>query len=202
MFFKFLRFLPVSLLAFFIAFPNALAEDSVKKEEKSPLSWSKRTVKKHPSLKIKSAVKNFNSNSSKKWKIRYNPLTGAPESIMEGRFKKRYPGRNPKERARAFLKDNAEMLNINTANLKEDKNNSFFGLNHVRYQQYYKGLPVEFSYTKVHIEEDGTVAGYQSSYNSDLDIDIVPSISAAQALQTASSDAGTTIKMSSHTLSG
>lgn len=176
------------------------AENTVVKTKKSPLAWSQRPEKRVPAANVKAAVKRFNDSNGKNWKVRYNPLTGSPESMMDGRSSKRYYGKNPNLRARSFLNENSEMLNINTDNLKEAGENSFLGINHVRYQQYYKGLPVEFTYTKVHMEEDGTITGYQSSYDPTIDIDINPSISVAQALQTASSDSGSTIKISSHTL--
>lgn len=168
--------------------------------EKSPLSFSMRSHKTDPSAKVVESVQKFSRANGGKWRVRYNPHTGSPESLMWGRSSKLYRKSSPKNNADDFLVDNAAMLNIDTSTLKSDLVRTNMGTNHVRYQQYYKGLPVEFSYTKVHIDSDGVVTGYQSIYDKDLTLDINPKISVAQAMQTASDHAGSTIKISSYTL--
>lgn len=193
-------FRPLFILGLMFSFASGAYAENQVKAENSPLSWSKRSVRKGPSAATKAAVSKFSSENGHNWTVRYNPLTGAPESLMNGRSSKRYRGRLTRERATSFLEDNAAMLDIDPSALKAAGETSFLNTEHVRYQQYYKGLPVEFTYTTVHLQADGTVTGYQSSYNSSLEIDIVPTVSVAQALQTAGSDAGSTIRISSHTL--
>jgi len=186
-------------VALFMAIPHEASAAGIFARS-TPLDWSHRTQKKAPDVKTRNAVRKFSEKNGNKWTVRYNPQTGAPESLMRGKSSKRYPGRKSRDRSDLFLKENAEMLNIDVSSLKEAGETSFFGMNHLRYQQYYKGLPVEFSYTKVHMTEDGEVTGYQSSYNKDIDLDINPSVSAAQAIQTAGAVSGMSIRVSSHTL--
>ena len=186
-------------VALFMAVPHEASAAGIFARS-TPLDWSHRTQKKTPDVKTRNAVRKFSEKNGNKWTVRYNPQTGAPESLMHGKSSKRYHGRKNRDGSDLFLKENAEMLNIDVSSLKEAGETSFFGMNHLRYQQYYKGLPVEFSYTKVHMTEDGEVTGYQSSYNKDIDLDINPSVSAAQAIQTAGAASGMSIRVSSHTL--
>lgn len=200
--FGFIKVAFVAVISLFVFMPQAAAKgvfDTYKNKVKTPLDWSQRQEKKAPDSKTREAVKKFSDENGKNWTVRYNPQTGAPESIMNGRSSKRYFGK-VKDRSDAFLKDNSSMLGIEPSNLKKDGENSFLGMSHVRYQQYYKGIPVEFSYVKVHMDDSGEVTGYQSSYNKEISVDINPAITLAQAMQAANADAGAVIRVSSHSL--
>ena len=62
------------------------------------------------------------------------------------------------------------------------------GHRHVLYRQTYRGLPVEFTRVKVHMNDDGSVIGLNSSYEPGLTLDVVPAVAAEDAKRAAEAD--------------
>ena len=165
----------------------------------SPLSYSLRPVTRAPAASTLAAFRKFSAANGGKWKVRYSPSTGRPESMMGAQTSARYSG-TPAQASAAFLAANSALLQVDTSTLRVAQSNMNLGMAHVQYQQYYKGLPVEFAYARVHVLDSGRVAGYQARFEPDIDISIVPSITAEQAAVSATSDLGAQLKVSSSTL--
>jgi len=156
------------------------AEAGQKTNSYIPFASGSRSFVKSPSAKDRAKLVKMTGSIGGDWTVSYSPVTGRPESIMGGRSTKKYTG-TAREGAGKFLSENAYALQIDTSSLKTDISRNFMGMSHVRYQQYYKGLPVEFSYVKVHIKDSGVIAGYQDSYSPDIDADVTPSVTELQA---------------------
>jgi hypothetical protein len=161
-----------------------------------PQATSMRKVMKTPAAPSLAAFSKFSVANGGGWKVRYNPRTALPESITGGRTTRAYRGA-PAAVAAAFLSENSALLGIDPAAIRPALSRSFAGMSHLQYQQYYKGLPVEFSNVRVHITESGRVAGYQSRFEPDLALSVEPSITKEQAVVSAITDAGYQLRISS-----
>ena len=111
----------------------------------------------------------------------YNAKPGRPS--LRGRFA-------PEEAARAFLSDAQRRLGIDPTQLRVLRRAGGKGHQHVLYEQTYKGLPVEFSRVKVHLDADGNVLGADSNYQTRLSLDVRPTVSASVAAYVVKRDAG------------
>ncbi len=154
----------------------------------SPLADSIRAVKNAPSAKSRAAFSKFAAKQGSGWKVRYSAATGLPEALTGGRTA-RYSGA-PEQAAVSFLQDNKDLLNVSTESLRLALKKSFLGVTHVQYQQYYKGIPVEFSYARVHVTSAGSVTGYQGRFDPSIDVNTVPAVGAAAAKAAAMSHLG------------
>ncbi len=154
----------------------------------SPLAYSMRPTRKLPSSSARTAFSRFAARQGKDWKVRYNPRTALPEAITGGRTR-RYSG-GPEQAAAAFFADNGALLKIDPAALRLALKKEMLGETHLQYQQYYQGLPVEFSYVRAHVTDSGEVAGYQARFEPEIELSVVPAVAAAQAVQAAVSDLG------------
>jgi len=174
---KYNKILISFLLLFFITFINASDFRKIRMQKISPFSDTLlRKSEKIPNYKSIELFRKFNINNSKEknWKIRFNPMTNIPEAIV-GDKTKSYSGK-PEEIFFKFLDENKDLLKVDYNNIKPFNNSYFAGITHLYYQQYYKNLPVEFSYVKMHINSNGEISGYQAKYYPDINIDINPSI--------------------------
>lgn len=90
----------------------------------------------------------------------------------------------------AFLAEKKADLGLDPASLLLERQSSGEGHKHLLYRQVFKGLAVEFARVKVHLGEDGSVIGFDSSYQALDGLDIKPTIGAAQAADVARRDAG------------
>ena len=160
----------------------------------SPLADSLREVRKTPALAAREAFRNFSKKQGKGWKVRYNPRTALPEALTGGRTT-RYPG-TPEQAAASFFEDNKELLKVETSALRLTMKKEFMGITHLQYQQYKDGLPIEFSYARVHISGDGAVSGYQGKFEPEITMNTTPGISGEAAAMIAVSDLGRQIRVS------
>ncbi|MDD2804522.1 MAG: FlgD immunoglobulin-like domain containing protein [Elusimicrobiales bacterium] len=189
---KTLKFLlPVTLLLLSAAGELAAAP---RERKPSPLASSLRQVRRTPSAATREAFRNFVKKQGKGWKVRYNPRTALPEAITGGRTA-RYPG-TPEQAAIAFFEDNKELLKVQPASLRLAHKKEFLGVTHLQYQQYKDGLPVEFSYARVHVSENGEVSGYQGRFEPELEFNTTPSISEQAAVMAARLDLGRQLAVS------
>lgn len=127
------------------------------------------------------------------------PTATAGQELFDGAAREynRKPGRpgdsgrfEPERAANAFLSDAQSKLGVDPAQLVVLSRTNGKGHQHVLYQQTYKGLPVEFSRVKVHLDPSGNVLGAQSSYQTRLDVDVRPSVAASVAAYAVKRDAG------------
>ncbi|MEW6012903.1 MAG: FlgD immunoglobulin-like domain containing protein [Elusimicrobiota bacterium] len=149
-------------------------------------------------MKTESAFKTFNKQNSKngKWKLRTNSY-GIP-SLLSGDKTKKYYG-DIKQISQAFLTENKELLGIDFNNLIPVNESYFLNTKHIEYRQIYKGIPVEFSYVKVHSNLEGEISLYSSRYFPYINLDINPNISIDYAKSIISMELGP-ISISSYSL--
>ncbi|HCC48596.1 MAG TPA: hypothetical protein DEQ38_10860 [Elusimicrobia bacterium] len=160
----------------------------------SPLTDSLRPVRKSPAPATREAFRAFVKKQGKGWKVRYNPRTALPEALVGGRTA-RYPG-TPEQAAAAFFEDNKELLKVDPSSLRLALKREFLGVTHLQYQQYKDGIPVEFSYARVHVTADGQVSGYQGKFEPGLALDTAPRITEQAAVMAASAELGRQLKVS------
>jgi len=160
----------------------------------SPLSDSLRKPAKSPSRAQRAAFNKFAAKHGRNWQVRYNPRTALPAALTGGKTV-RYPG-SAEQAAAAFFEDNKELLKIDPSALKLALKKEFNGVTHLQYQQYKNGLPVEFSYVRVHVTEAGEVRGYQGRFEPDLGLNTSPAISADAAAIAAVADIGAQLRVS------
>jgi len=139
------------------------------------------------------AFKKFSLKQGKDWRVRYNPRTAIPEAIIGGRTT-RYGG-SAEEAAAAFLSDNKDLLNVDFSQLRLAYKKEFMGTAHLNYQQFYKGLPVEFSYVRIHVDKDGAVSGYQAKFEPAISLSLIALISPDYAVSAALADLGHPLKI-------
>lgn len=96
----------------------------------------------------------------------------------------------PRQASDAFLLAKGAALGLDSSSLVFVTQSDGGSHKHVLYNETYKGLPVEFSTVKVHLDAAGAVTGVDSDFRGRLKINITPSITAAQAGAAAVSDAG------------
>ncbi|HAH31938.1 MAG TPA: hypothetical protein DCL44_06460 [Elusimicrobia bacterium] len=183
----------VLLLPLILCASAASAAGGRRAQKFSPLSDSMRQLKKTPSFATMEAFKKFSLTQGPGWRVRYNPRTALPEAIIGGRTL-RYSG-SPEEAAASFLSDNAALLDVDFAQLRLAYKKDFLGATHLNYQQFYNGIPVEFSYVRLHVDKDGAVSGYQSKYQPDINLSLVPLVSPAYAASAALADMGYPLKV-------
>ncbi|MBI4351491.1 MAG: hypothetical protein HY550_08640 [Elusimicrobia bacterium] len=166
----------------------------VRERRPSPLSDSMRQVRRTPAPAAREAFREFSRKQGRGWKVRYNPRTALPEALTGGRTA-RYPGA-PEQAAAAFFEENKELLKVEPAALRLVLKKEFMGLTHLQYQQYKDGLPVEFSYARVHVTAKGEVSGYQAKFEPDAPLSAVPAISGEAAVIAAQADLGRQLRVS------
>ncbi len=167
---------------------GALQAGSGRAQRLSPLSDSLRKVTKVPSAAAREVFRKFSARQGKGWQVRYDPRTALPESLEGGRTSG-YPG-TPEQAAMAFFSDNRDLLKVDPQALRLALKKEYMGVTHLQYQQYKDGLPVEFSYARVHISARGEVSGYQGRFEPDISVNTVPAISAGAAAAAAAADLG------------
>lgn len=151
-----------------------------------------------PDAESARAFGEFNKGNGGKWRIRYNPRTGAPEALVEGEARPRsYRAQSaaaalasPEATAAAFLREVAGLLKLDPADLVVEKVSRGDGHSHVLYSQRYRGLPVESSRVKVHVGPDGSIIGLHSRYEPGLTLDPTPAIPAQAAADAVLRDSG------------
>lgn len=173
---------------------EAAAAPAQKERRPSPLAASVRQVRRTPSAATRAAFSEFARKQGKGWKVRYSPRTALPEAITGGRTA-RYPG-TPEQAALAFFEENKALLKVEPSALRLTLKKDFMGLTHLQYQQYKDGVPVEFSYARVHVSAAGEVSGYQGRFEPDLQLNTVPAVSEQAAVMAVRADLGRQISVS------
>ncbi len=184
------RVLAAAVLLFAAALPAAAFRPSGNaKEEARRFSLNKltRSVRRPARPGLQTEFSRFNATHEGRWKMRVDPRTGLPEALVDGRTEPR--SGPPEAVARRFLREQRDLLGVDPDSLEVEKESKGDGHRHVLYRQKYRGLPVEFSRVKVHLNEDGSVTGMNSRYEADLNVNIRPQISAADAARAAEADA-------------
>lgn len=145
-------------------------------------------VRKTPAAASRRAFKDFNARAGGRWKLRFSERTGLPASLIGGA---EAPRSGPPDRAaRSFLNAHRDMLGVDADGLDLERQVKGQGLRHLLYRQRYRGLPVEFSAVKVHMAQDGTILGVDSTYEPSLSLQTTPAVSADAASAAAAADAG------------
>ena len=160
----------------------------------SPLAASLRQVRRVPSPAARAAFSEFARKQGRGWKVRYSPRTALPEALTGG-LTARYPG-TPEQAAMAFFAENKDLLKVDPAALRLTLKKEFMGVTHLQYQQYKDGVPVEFSYARVHVTADGAVSGYQGRFEPDLQLNTTPGVSEQAAVLAARADLGRQLAVS------
>jgi Zn-dependent metalloprotease len=186
------------LLAFIFLFSTGagqlFAASKVRARRPTPLSDSLRQVRKVPAQAVREAFHKFSQKQGKNWKVRYNPRTALPEALTGGRTA-RYSG-TPEQAAASFFEDNKELLKVEPSALRLSLKKEFMGITHLQYQQYKDGLPIEFSYARVHVSKNGEVSGYQGKFEPEVTLNTSPGISAEAAVMAVIADLGRQIRPS------
>ncbi len=140
----------------------------------SPLSYSLRPLRARPSAKRIKAFKDFKAKTSSRWKVRFNPRTALPESLAFGKTSS-YTG-SPEEIAEKFVKENKNLLSVDFSKLRLVLKRKALGVTHLMYEQFENDIKVEFSYVKLHIDENRQVIGYQSRFEPDIKVPSSPAV--------------------------
>lgn len=187
------RLLAAGLLALTCALPAAAVRPSGKAKSDAKrfgLNKLERRARRAPRAGIQGDFSRFNSRHAGRWKLRLDPRTGEPEALTEG---KTAPRSGPPEAvARQFLREQSALLGVDPATLQVETESRGKGHRHVLYRQTYRGVPVEFSRVKVHLDENGAVMGVNSNYEPDLRLSVTPAVSAADAARAAETDSAGT----------
>ncbi len=144
-----------------------------------------------PAARATRAFAAFNAAQGGRWKIRFSPRTGAPEALSEGAAAA--SGAAPPEAAASFLRETAEMTQVEPSDLREERRSRGSGMSHILYRQTYQGLPVEFAKVKVHLQDDGRVIGFNSSYEPGLALGVAPSLTSPQAFESVRREVGLSV---------
>lgn len=188
------KLLLLASFALLLSAPVELRAGPPREARPSPLADSMRPVRKAPAAETRAAFRKFVQKQGKGWRVRYNPRTGLPEAITGGKTA-RYPG-TPEQAALAFFEDNIELLKVQPSALRLVHQKKFMGVTHLQYQQYRDGIPVEFSYARVHVSDEGLVSGYQGKFEPELPLETVPAITEQAAAAAALADAGRQLRIS------
>ena len=187
--------MPALCLALLTAGWAALpAQARTRVQKVSPLSDSLRKARKSPSRERRAAFNKFAGRHGRNWQVRYNPRTALPEAITGGRAAG-YAG-SPEQAAAAFFAANKDLLGIDPSALELRLRKDFAGVAHLQYQQYKDGLPVEFSYARVHVTASGEVLGYQAKFEPELTLNTAPLVSADAAVIAARAHLGRGLSVS------
>jgi|CXWL01.1.fsa_nt_gi Zn-dependent metalloprotease len=163
--------------------PSANAREEAKRFGLNRLS---RPLLRAPDPAAMSAFSNFNAASGGRWNLRFDPRTGMPAALSEGRTAPR--AGTAASVSRRFLEEQRSFLGVDPAALQISRQTQGEGQRHVLYRQTYRGLPVEFASVKVHMADDGSVIGLNSTYEPNLVMGATPAVDGAAAARAAESD--------------
>lgn len=189
------KLVPALCLALLTAGWAALpAQARTRVQKVSSLSDSLRKTRKAPSRERRAAFNKFAGKHGRNWQVRYNPRTALPEALTGGKAAG-YAG-TPEQAAAAFFAANKDLLGLDVSALELRLKKEFGGVTHLQYQQYKDGLPVEFSYARVHVNASGEVLGYQAKFEPEIPVNTTPVVSADAAVTAARADLGRNMSVS------
>ncbi|MBI4060407.1 MAG: hypothetical protein HY403_03155 [Elusimicrobia bacterium] len=185
------RGLAAVILVLVAALPAAAVRPTARAREEAKrfgLNKLDRAARRSPRAGVKNEFSRFNAAHEGRWRLRFDPRTGAPAALSDGRTAPRAGA--PAAVARRFLQEQGALLGVDPNDLQVEKETRGSGHRHVLYRQLHRGVPVEFARVKVHLGEDGAVLGVNSTYEPDLNLSLTPAISASEAARAAESDSG------------
>jgi len=144
-----------------------------------PVSQAARPLKRSPSAADLQTFSDFRQKTSTGWRVRYSPLSGAPEALIGG-SNLNYSGA-PQTAALKFISDNAAMLKVDVSKISAYKSARVLGINHLYFKQYQDGIPVENSSVKVHIKDNGDILYYTAKYIPSITVSLTPTTDEASA---------------------
>ncbi len=136
------------------------------------------------------AWEQFKNQHGQTWTVRWHKKTGTPRIIYQGTTS---PYRGiPRAAARTFLQEMRTLFKMKPAlsDLKFVRTREDRGIQHVKFQQTYKGLHIEGAEYLVHIRADGRVDMANGVYYPHIEAPVQPDISGEQAMQIARDDLG------------
>ncbi len=137
---------------------------------------------------VSTAFATYFENPLKAKTVLINPTTQAPKFVSG--FKTDSMGKDSQKAAKEFLQQHFDYLKIDTLMLGNVEEIEIGNMNHVKFQQIYKAIPVERAEILVHMTTKGKIVGLSSNYQPDLDLDVTPKITADKALSTVMQDLG------------
>ncbi len=183
------RSLIAAVLLLAAALPAAAVKPTTRAKEEARrfgLDKLERRDRRAPRPDTVKEFSNFNRRQGGHWRLRFDPRTGAPEALIDGRSE---PRSGPAaDVSRRFLQEQKDFLGMDPATLQVEKETKGEGHRHVLYRQTYRGIPVEFAGVKVHLDDAGSVMGVNSTYEPDLSLSVNPTVSASDAVRTAETD--------------
>lgn len=163
--------------------PSARAKEEAKR---FGLNTLERKAQRAARKNLKKDFSRFNATHEGRWKMRIDPRTGEPAALSEGRTA---PRAGPAAAvSKAFLREQKALLGVDPESLEVEKESKGDGHKHVMYRQLHRGVPVEFARVKVHMDDNGSVIGANSTYEPDLSVNMTPTVSAAEAVRAAETD--------------
>ena len=191
-----MKFLVIAL------FTVSLHSNDFKRERTSyysPLSYTvnikeKERIGKKISTEIKTKIatlEKLNREKSKKnkWNFKLHPFTNTISMISGDTTSKRYYG-SIDEAAKNFLTENYDILNVDVNSLRKIVERDFINTSHIYYIQTYNNIDVEFSYVKVHRNQNNEITHYSARYYRDIEADVNPTISLEHAISKIKDDIG------------
>ncbi len=128
----------------------------------------------------------FRDKYGKKWKMQYNSFSGAVKNIWG--YKTLSRTGKPEDAAKDFITQNHDLFKINFSHLNLKETIRHKNYRHIKYSQTYQGIPVERGNVLVHLLTDNSIVGVNSSYFTDIDLEVKPRISKESALDLVKSD--------------
>ncbi len=171
------------IIAFIIPLINGYAADKTVKIIRSSTNIFNNIRK---NTRAGSAFKKFNSGYNNKWKVKYNKISKKIERLFG--FSTKPLGGDLKEAGLIFLRQNRELFEIDTDALKFISQKEIHKFIHVSYKQYYKDIPIENGFIKMNYLKDGRLIHVKSKYVYDIDLPVVPNISARAGITRALQD--------------
>ncbi len=148
-----------------------------------------------PDAAQRAAKDAFTARHGNTWFIRWNETTGTPASIFWGKTQP-FEG-TPLEAARAFLLENRKLFKMKPglSDLEHVRTQERRGIYHVKFQQTYRGLPVDGAEYLVHIHEDGGIDMVNGAYYPTVAAPTRPVVTETAALGIAQTDLGNEVEL-------
>lgn len=134
------------------------------------------------------AWQDFNNRYNNHWKIRWDPNSKIPRRIY-GFKTEPYPG-SAETIARQFLTQYQKLFRVDPSQLKMTRSQRYLGNESITFQQYFRGLLVDWAIVTVHVTKQGEVILVTSDYIPDIQVDTTPQQEARAAVDTVVADLG------------
>lgn len=130
---------------------------------------------------------------SRETKVTLSPRTKLPRRVLDinvtprqlRETKQALTEKNAEAVFKGFLAEHSQFFRVQPEQLRMTLAARRNGTWYVRFQQYYKGVPVHQATIGLTATKDGMIKTYGSSYHPDIDVDTVPKIALARAVEIA-----------------